>query len=74
MVEPARRYLRNGNPSQSVQARRVSLHWRRHFNEVFVKINGGKHYLWRAVDHESDALKNFITTSFTRRCSHHRPR
>ena len=24
--------------------------WRRHLDEVFVKINGEAHYLWRAVD------------------------
>ena len=26
--------------------------WRWHLDEVFVKINGETHYLWRAVDHE----------------------
>ena len=26
--------------------------WRWHLDEVFVRINGGTHYLWRAVDHE----------------------
>ena len=26
--------------------------WRWHLDEVFVKINGVTHYLWRAVDHE----------------------
>ena|SRR5258706_15682219 len=25
--------------------------WRWHLDEVFVKINGELHYLWRAVDH-----------------------
>jgi putative transposase len=24
--------------------------WRRHLDEVFVRINGKMHYLWRAVD------------------------
>ena len=23
-----------------------------HLDEVFVKVNGVRHYLWRAVDHE----------------------
>jgi transposase-like protein len=27
-------------------------HWQWHLDEVFVKINGETHYLWRAVDHE----------------------
>jgi putative transposase len=25
-------------------------HWRWHLDQVFVKINGETHYLWRAVD------------------------
>jgi len=32
-------------------------HWRWHLDEVFVKINGVTHYLWRAVDHEGEVLK-----------------
>ena len=27
-------------------------HWRWRLDEVFVRINGERHYLWRAVDHE----------------------
>ena len=30
-----------------------SSNWRWYLNEVFVKINGERHYLWRAVDHEA---------------------
>ena len=30
--------------------------WRWHLDEVFVRINGETHYLWRAVDHEGEAL------------------
>ena len=29
-----------------------SSRWRWHLDEMFVKINGERHYLWRAVDHE----------------------
>ena len=29
-----------------------SSRWRWHLDEVFVKVNGVQHYLWRAVDHE----------------------
>ena len=32
--------------------RRRSSHWRWHPGEVFVKINGGRHFLLRAVDRE----------------------
>ncbi len=35
--------------------------WQWHFDEVFVKITGERHYLWRAVDHEGEALENFVT-------------
>jgi putative transposase len=36
-------------------------HWRWHLDEVFVKINGGTHYLWRAVDHEGEILESYVT-------------
>ena len=29
--------------------------------KVFVKINGERHYLWRAVDHEGEVLESFVT-------------
>ncbi|MEY8120922.1 transposase, partial [Falsihalocynthiibacter sp. BN13B15] len=29
--------------------------------EVFVKINGELHYLWRAVDHEGEVLESYVT-------------
>ncbi len=35
--------------------------WRWHLDEIFVKINGEKHYLWRAVDHEGEVLESFVT-------------
>ena len=38
-----------------------SSRWRWHLDEVFVKINGGMHYLWRAVDHEGEVLESFVT-------------
>ena len=30
-------------------------------DEVFVKINGATHYLWRAVDHEGEVLESYVT-------------
>lgn len=36
-------------------------HWRWHVDEVYVKINGELHYLWRAVDHEGEVLESFVT-------------
>ena len=44
-----------------VQAIRHFRHRRWHRDKVFVKINGVKHYLWRAVDHEGEVLKSFVT-------------
>ena len=35
--------------------------WRWHLDEVFVRINGERHYLWRAVDHEGEVLEAFVT-------------
>jgi len=35
--------------------------WRWHVDEVFVKINGERHYLWRAVDHEGEVLDAVVT-------------
>ena len=34
-----------------------SSNWKWHLDEVFVKINGERHYLWRAVDHEGEVLE-----------------
>lgn len=48
-----------------IRKRRVeglkSSHWRWHLDEVFVKINGERHYLWRAVDHEGEVLESYVT-------------
>ena len=35
-------------------------HWRWHVDEVFVKINGERHYQWRAVDHEGEILESYV--------------
>ena len=35
--------------------------WKWHLDEVFVKINGETHYLWRAVDHEGEVLESYVT-------------
>jgi putative transposase len=44
-----------------VDAMRHFRHRRWHLNEVFAKINGVKHYLWRAVDHEGEVLESDVT-------------
>ena len=44
-----------------IQQHRCHPQWRWHLDEVFVKINGQTHYLWRAVDHEGEVLEVFAT-------------
>ncbi len=39
-----------------VEAMRAHRHWQWHLNEVYLKISGVAHHLWRAVDHEGEAL------------------
>jgi putative transposase len=38
-----------------------SRNWKWHLDEVFVEINGERHYLWRAVDHEGEVLESYVT-------------
>ena len=40
---------------------RALSEWRWYLDEVFVKINGERHYLWRAVDHEGEVLEVFVS-------------
>ena len=40
---------------------RYYSNWQWHLDEVFVKINGETHYLWRAVDHEGEVLESYVT-------------
>ncbi|MEM6900303.1 MAG: IS6 family transposase [Pseudomonadota bacterium] len=49
-----------------IRTRRASFmrqhtQWQWHLDEVFVKINGVQHYLWRAVDHEGEVLESYVT-------------
>jgi putative transposase len=46
---------------QRVRHMRGFRHQRWHLDEVFVKINGETHYLWRAVDHEGEILESYVT-------------
>jgi putative transposase len=44
-----------------VSRTRSCTNWQWHLDEVFVKINGETHYLWRAVDHEGEVLESYVT-------------
>jgi putative transposase len=52
-----------------VQQKRAFSNWRWHLDEVFVKINGETHYLWRAVDHEGEVLESYVTTRRDRKAA-----
>ena len=43
--------------------------WRWHIDEVFVKINGENHYLWRAVDHEGVVIDCFVSKRRNKRAA-----
>lgn len=43
------------------ESMRQSPQWQWHLDEVFVKIRGKTHYLWRAVDHEGEVFESFVT-------------
>ena len=43
--------------------------WRWHLDEVFVRINGETHYLWRAVDHEGEVIEVFVTKRRNRKAA-----
>lgn len=51
--------------AKSIRKRRVQKgrysNWAWHLDEVFARINGERHYLWRAVDHEGEVLEAFVT-------------
>jgi putative transposase len=46
---------------QRVSRMRGFRHWRWHLDEMYVKIGGDMHYLWRAVDHEGEILESYVT-------------
>ncbi len=45
----------------------TQLRWR--VDEMYVKINGEIHYLWRAVDHEGEVLEAFVSKRRDRRAA-----
>lgn len=41
------------------QRQSPAIRW--HLDEVFVKIKGETHYLWRAVDEQGEVIESFVT-------------
>jgi putative transposase len=52
-----------------VEAMRACRKWQWHLDEVYVKINGVTHYLWRAVHHEGEVLESFVTMKRDRKAA-----
>jgi putative transposase len=52
-----------------VDRMRAFSNWCWHVDEVFVKINGEQHYLWRAVDHEGEVLEAVVTKRRNKRAA-----
>jgi len=52
-----------------VSRMRSHSNWQWHLDEVFVKINGETHYLWRAVDHEGEVLESYVTKRRNRKAA-----
>jgi putative transposase len=46
---------------QQVSRMRGFKHWNWHLDEMYVKIGGEMHYLWRAVDQEGQILESYVT-------------
>ncbi len=57
-----------------VHRTRAHSNWQWHLDEVFVKINGETHYLWRAVDHEGEVLESYVTKRRQRKAALKLPR
>jgi putative transposase len=57
---------------QIVQMRAYpQLRW--HLDQVIVKVNGKLFYLWRAVDHEGEALDAVVTSKRYKACGAETP-
>jgi putative transposase len=48
---------------QQVSRMKGFRQWRWHLDEMYVKIDGEMHYLWRAVDHEGEVLESYVTAA-----------
>ena len=65
--ETVRYWWNHFGPLFAAEIRKRRVHrgsyslWRWHLDEVFVRLNGETHYLWRAVDHEGEVLEVYAT-------------
>jgi len=61
LVEPIWPDIRSRDPQRAGKPDARSFDWRWQLDEIFVKIRGKPHYLWRAVDHEGKVLEPYVT-------------
>jgi putative transposase len=52
-----------------LEAMRACRQWPWPLDEVYVKINGVTHYLWRAADHEGKMLESFVSRTRDRKAA-----
>ena len=57
--------------AKNIRKRKANFYslWRWHIDEVFVKVSGKQHYLWRAIDHEGTVLECVVTKRRDRRAA-----
>ncbi|SHM50796.1 putative transposase [Roseovarius pacificus] len=74
--ESIRFWLNGFGPESASEIRRCRIQRMRawsnrqwHLDEVFVKINGETHYMWRAVDHEGEVLDAFVSKQRDRKAA-----
>ena len=48
---------------QRISRMRGFRHWQWQLDEVFVRVNGERQYLWRAVDQEGEVLESYVSKS-----------
>ena len=72
--ETVRYWWNRFGPLFAAEIRRKRVHsfgsrWQWHLDEMFVKIRGEIHYLWRAIDHEGEVLEAYVTKTRNRRAA-----
>ena len=73
--ETVRYWWNRFGPVLAAEIRKRRVHhrfyslWRGHLDEVFVRINGTTHDLWRAVDHDGEVVERFVTKRRDRRAA-----
>ena len=66
-MEPVRPEFAAEIRGRKVEAMCAHRHWQWHLDEIYVKINGVTHDLWRAVDHEGEVLEINVTKTRDRK-------